>query len=236
MVGAYSGTLQFPNGTFTATPGQSPFLAVFEPDGTPSWAVVGPEVQTITDVAVTAENDVLVSGNIYGPVTFEGVALARLAYSTEFAARFTAAGSLLWAQVLGVAGTSQVAAISGLTVDENGRTIATSTSSRAQDDPDDNFKNDRPAIHVLDPNGGVSWSTQAVSGAAQSIFVTVLKNGTIVTGGQVRQVSAGAMLRTEVDFGLGRRQGCTFLAVHDENGRLLDHQDEPTASRPVSQA
>jgi len=57
--------------------------------------------------------------------------------------------------------------------------------------------------------------------------VTVLHDGAIVTGGQVRQVAGGGTLQTEVDFGLGRREGCTFLVVHDADGRLLDHQDEP---------
>jgi hypothetical protein len=214
LVGRYAGTIQFPNGGFTATDYQDPFVILFDTDGQPTWGAVGIGGAP-TSVAMTGEDDVIVNGNIGSDATFAGSALRANSRESQFVARFTVDGTLLWASTLGAEGVSQEAG--PIAIDANGGAIITST--RMVD------LNGQPKIDALDPNGHALWTSDAVSGSAIAKSATVMADGTVVTGGT----------GSPIDFGSGSLHGCMYLAAYDPAGEFVDARSymDPTCGLDI---
>lgn len=212
--GTYAGELVFPNGSFSY-PDPASFAAMFDRNGMPIWGAVGSHDQYIHSVAITPESDVIVSGVMPYRSTFAGVQMKPLAYPTQFAARMTASGEVLWAHVLGQAKKGRD--VSGIALGPDGQTFLIST----QRAPADASERETPTIDAVDSNGQSIWTRQPTSGV-QANFSVALPDA-IVTGGGVFAVARAGKIEYRSDFGFGVRNSHNFLVAHDMNGRLLDH-------------
>ncbi len=214
LAAPYAGTVTFPSGTFTASPPVTTgpvdtwdiFLAVLDSDGQVMWGVTTRATNALS-VAMTAEDDVILSGALVQNTTLAGVALQPLSSWGGFAARFDVGGTLLWVQELGA---PDILYRAGPVVVGDGSVLVTGTNEPQSTE----LGNGVPAINAYDPNGQLTWSTQAVGGSAITYVATVLSNGTVVTGGPSNGFS--------VDFGAGMLRGSMFLAAHDSAGNTLD--------------
>jgi hypothetical protein len=214
LVTPFAGTVTVPSGTFTASPPVTTgpedtwdiFLAVFDSDGQLTWGVTTRTTNSLS-VAMTAEDDVVLSGALSASATLDGVALQPVSSWGGFAARFNVGGTLLWVQELGAPDILYRAGPVALAAD--GSVLVTGTNEL----PVGGVGNGVPAINAYDPNGQHTWSTQAPGGSAETGVATVLSNGTVVTGGP-----SGF----PIDFGGGMLRGSMFLAAHDSAGNTLD--------------
>ncbi|MDB4953517.1 MAG: hypothetical protein JWO36_1086 [Myxococcales bacterium] len=214
IIGAYQGVLQLPNGNYSAVD-HDPFLVLFDANGQMLWGVtsqnpggtVGVQGLFAGAVAMTAEDDVILAGDISFIQRLAGTFLEPNARISQYAARFTLDGHLLWAGVLGPDGVER--ASGPIAVDPTGGIVMTSTRRDSG-----SLDNGLPGIDSLDPNGHAVWTRQAASGSAVADSIAVLGDGTVVTGGSTAGYS--------VDFGSGALDGCMYLAAHNRDGTLAD--------------
>ncbi len=205
LVGQYEGTIEFPNGTFTAVDNDA-FLVMLDGDGQMTWGTTSPGL-VMYSVAMTTEDDVLVAGDVSAAASLDGVALQPDSLSDFYSARFAVDGTLLWANVEASNG---FYALSGrITVDATDSVVTTSARQVIGDPMSSVLE-----IDALDPNGHLVWTNDAVAGDAGATAVTTLADGTVITGGS----SEGA----PIDFGSGNVYGCMYLAAHDHDGSLID--------------
>jgi len=212
--GRYAGELVFPNGRFVHLDPAS-FVALLDRDGQSIWGAVGSHDQYIHSVAITPESDVVVSGSMPHRSTFAGIQMEVHAYPTQFAARVTASGQVLWAHILGEAKKGRD--VSGIALGPAGQTFLVSTQRAA---PDQTGR-ETATIDAVDPNGESLWARQPTSGV-QANFTVALPDA-IVTGGNVFGTVRNGTIEYRSDFGFGIRDSHSFLVAHDMSGRLLDH-------------
>jgi hypothetical protein len=86
------------------------------PTGTPLWLVTGGLAGNAqaTALAVDADGSVTVVGMLYGPVDFGGVSFSPVGPSDVFVARYSPAGSLLWAKRVGGCGADVARSVAAL--------------------------------------------------------------------------------------------------------------------------
>lgn len=211
--GSYQKTIQLPSGPVSSPDGNA-FIEVFDKDGTPLWGLTSdtlalapfPEIDV---VRFTAESDLVVTGEVHELSTIAHVPIQNTARNTEFAARFTVDGNLIWTKVLTAANQEEWAG--GMFVDALGRTTIAGT---LRVDPDMPMDNGKPDLQVLDATGTLMGSHPATSGSAVLVSMAVSGDGTIFTSGTTQGFP--------IDLGSGTLTTCAYLAAQDANGNILD--------------
>jgi hypothetical protein len=212
MIGTYQGSLSFPNGTFTSTGGQGngePFLAMVDANGNTIWGAVGAKGMTVEAVALTGEDDVIITGDVTDYTVYQGTLLVANAYESQYVARWTGDGHLMWVGLVGQPGVSQNAG--PMAVDPNGAVILGSTKRADSNIGDGNGK---PLLNELDPAGHGMWTSAATGGSAMTDALARLADGTIAIAGY----TAGS----PIDFGQGQLTGLMYLAAYSADGSFLD--------------
>jgi len=122
--GAYQGSVNFGTGVFTNAGFEDIFIAKYSPLGVPMWAKHFGDTgrDRINSVIVDTNQDVLVTGFFTGAIDFGGGILTSAGLLDIVMAKYSAAGSFIWAQRFG---STQDDAAYAITVDGGGNVIIT---------------------------------------------------------------------------------------------------------------
>ncbi len=208
MIGRFQGTIAFPNGTFTAGGDPQSFLAMLDPDGQLLWGSVSDASLGVDSVAITGEDDVVIAGDFHDFTVYQGTPMTTNANETQFVARWTVDGQLMWARTFGTSGQSLETWKVG--IDNTGAAIV-SAGERVDNNIMDNGK---PELGELDPTGQPVWTAEATSGSAIPYALTRFDDGTLVT--------TGGTLGFPIDLGTGTFHAAMFAAAYNHDGALID--------------
>ena len=123
IAGFIMGTANFSGTALTATDLRDIFLAKYNSSGTLVWArkAGGPDFEEVNDVASDAQGNYIITGYFKGRATFETTILNSNSNSEDiFIAKYSAAGSLIWAKAAGGSGAD---AANSIAVDDTNNII-----------------------------------------------------------------------------------------------------------------
>ncbi|MFO0554329.1 MAG: hypothetical protein U0271_38465 [Polyangiaceae bacterium] len=101
IAGQFKGTLTFGATTLSA-PSQDLFVAALDADGMPLWIKQfgDAQIQTLTDMAIDANGELVIGGTLFGSVDFGGGALTATTAPDLYLARLTASGDHIASRVI----------------------------------------------------------------------------------------------------------------------------------------
>lgn len=101
--GSFQGTVDFGGGALTSKGGTDIFLAKFGPNGAHLWSKAFGDGKNQLGRAVTvdAQNNIVLTGSIFGPTSFGGPTLDASGLANVFIAKLSPTGGHIWSKVYG---------------------------------------------------------------------------------------------------------------------------------------